>query len=130
MVDPRTLTPKLPPLKLYIATQSVAAKAGGTLPGTNPATGKQGSDLPAALAGGCTVVRRPSELRPLGAGKLAELAQQAGLPEGVLNVVPGYGDPAGEALARHPDVDKISCTGSIRTARRLLHASADTNLKK
>src|SRR6185503_19914684 len=57
-------------------------------------------------------------------------AQQAGLAEGVLNVLPGYGDPCGEALARHPDVDKISFTGSIRTARRLLQASAETNLKK
>jgi aldehyde dehydrogenase (NAD+) len=83
-----------------------------------------------ALATGCTVVLKPSELTPLTALKLGEIAQQVGLPEGVLNVVPGYGDPTGEALARHPDVDKISFTGSARTARRLLHASADTNLKK
>jgi aldehyde dehydrogenase (NAD+) len=83
-----------------------------------------------ALATGCTVVLKPSELTPLTALKLGELALKAGIPEGVLNVVPGYGDPAGEALARHPEVDKISFTGSARTARRLLHASADTNLKK
>jgi acyl-CoA reductase-like NAD-dependent aldehyde dehydrogenase len=83
-----------------------------------------------ALATGCTVVLKPSELTPLTALKLAELAQEVGFPEGVFNVVPGYGDPAGEALARHPDVDKISFTGSVRTARRLLHASADSNLKK
>jgi len=83
-----------------------------------------------ALATGCTVVLKPSELTPLTALKLAELSQEAGFPEGVLNVLPGYGDPAGEAIARHPEVDKISFTGSIRTARRLLHASADTNLKK
>jgi acyl-CoA reductase-like NAD-dependent aldehyde dehydrogenase len=62
--------------------------------------------------------------------KLGELGQEAGLPDGVINVVPGYGDPAGEALARHPGVDKISFTGSVRTARRLLHASAESNLKK
>jgi len=257
MVDPRTLTPNLPPLKLFIANQFQDAQAGGTLPVINPATGEKVCDCPAAgapdveravkaaraafetgpwrtmnasqrgkllrafadlvwsrreelallesmengktfkdavrgdvapaaatlaywsewptrilgevlpvdgpfhtyvlrepvgvvgaivpwnyptclaawklgpaLAAGCTVVLKPSELTPLTALKLAELAQQAGLPEGVLNVVPGYGDPAGEALARHPDVDKISFTGSIRTARRLLHASADTNLKK
>ncbi|MBI3183411.1 MAG: aldehyde dehydrogenase family protein [Myxococcales bacterium] len=83
-----------------------------------------------ALAAGCTVVLKPSELTPLSALKLAELALESGLPEGVLNVVPGYGEPAGEALARHPDVDKISFTGSTRTARRLLRASAETNLKK
>jgi acyl-CoA reductase-like NAD-dependent aldehyde dehydrogenase len=62
--------------------------------------------------------------------RLGELSLEAGLPEGVLNVLPGLGDPAGEALARHPDVDKVSFTGSIRTARRLLHAAGDTNLKK
>jgi acyl-CoA reductase-like NAD-dependent aldehyde dehydrogenase len=67
-----------------------------------------------ALAAGCTVVVKPSELTPLT----------------VLNVVTGYGDPTGEALARHPDVDKISFTGSGRTARRLLQASAASNLKK
>jgi aldehyde dehydrogenase (NAD+) len=83
-----------------------------------------------ALATGCTVVLKPSELTPLTALKLGELAREVGFPPGVLNVVPGYGDPAGEALARHPDVDKISFTGSARTARRLLHAAADTNLKK
>ncbi|MFN0063187.1 MAG: aldehyde dehydrogenase family protein [Myxococcaceae bacterium] len=83
-----------------------------------------------ALAVGCTVVLKPSEMTPLTALKLGELARDIGFPEGVLNVVPGYGDPAGEALARHPGVDKISFTGSSRTARRLLHASADTNLKK
>jgi acyl-CoA reductase-like NAD-dependent aldehyde dehydrogenase len=69
-------------------------------------------------------------MTPLTALKLGELAREVGFPPGVLNVLPGYGDPAGEALARHPDVDKISFTGSARTARRLLHAAADTNLKK
>jgi acyl-CoA reductase-like NAD-dependent aldehyde dehydrogenase len=83
-----------------------------------------------ALAVGCTVVLKPSELTPLTALKLGELAQEVGFPDGVLNVLPGYGDPAGEALSRHRQVDKISFTGSVRTARRLLHASGDTNLKK
>jgi acyl-CoA reductase-like NAD-dependent aldehyde dehydrogenase len=76
------------------------------------------------------VVLKPSELTPLTAVKLGELSVEAGLPEGVLNVVPGFGDPAGEAIARHPGVDKVSFTGSIRTARRLLAASGETNLKK
>ncbi|MBN1203939.1 MAG: aldehyde dehydrogenase family protein [Myxococcaceae bacterium] len=83
-----------------------------------------------ALAAGCTVVVKPSELTPLTALKLGALALEAGFPPGVLNVVTGYGDPAGEAIARHPDVDKISFTGSGRTARRLLQASASSNLKK
>jgi acyl-CoA reductase-like NAD-dependent aldehyde dehydrogenase len=83
-----------------------------------------------ALAAGCTVVLKPSELTPLTALKLAELSEEAGFPEGVLNVLPGYGEPAGEAIARHADVDKVSFTGSIRTARRLVRASGETNLKK
>jgi len=83
-----------------------------------------------ALACGNTVVLKPSEYTPLTALALGDICKEAGVPDGVVNVVPGYGDPAGEALARHPDVDKIAFTGSIRTARRLLHASADTNLKK
>jgi acyl-CoA reductase-like NAD-dependent aldehyde dehydrogenase len=257
MLDPRTLKPKLPPMKLFIGGQFVDPLEGGTLPVNNPATGEKICDCPAAAAGdvdravkaaraafetgpwpklnasargklirafadavwakreelallesmengktfkdamrgdvgpaaaclhywsewptrifgevlpvdgpfhmytlrepvgvvgaiipwnypsclaawklgpalatGCTVVLKPSELTPLTALRMAELAQEVGLPEGVINVVPGYGDPAGEALARHPDVDKISFTGSARTARRLLHAAADTNLKK
>jgi acyl-CoA reductase-like NAD-dependent aldehyde dehydrogenase len=83
-----------------------------------------------ALASGCTVVLKPSEHTPLTAMRLGELALEAGLPEGVLNVLPGEGEPAGEAIARHPEVDKVSFTGSIRTARRLLRASGETNLKK
>jgi acyl-CoA reductase-like NAD-dependent aldehyde dehydrogenase len=83
-----------------------------------------------ALATGCTVVLKPSELTPLTAMKLGELAREVGFPDGVLNVLPGEGVPTGEALARHPGVDKVAFTGSIRTARRLLHASADTNLKR
>jgi aldehyde dehydrogenase (NAD+) len=83
-----------------------------------------------ALASGCTVVLKPSEFTPLTALKMGELAAEAGFPEGVLNVVTGYGETAGEALARHPDVDKISFTGSTRTARRLVAASGETNLKK
>ncbi len=83
-----------------------------------------------ALAAGCTVVLKPSELTPYTAMKLGELAREVGLPDGVLNVLPGEGEPAGEALARHPGVDQVAFTGSLRTARRLLQASADTNLKR
>jgi aldehyde dehydrogenase (NAD+) len=83
-----------------------------------------------ALACGCSVVLKPSELTPLNALKFAEIALEAGLPEGVLNVVTGYGETAGEALALHEDVDKISFTGSIATARKLLQASSVSNLKR
>ena len=83
-----------------------------------------------ALACGCSVVLKPSEWTPLTALKLAEYCQEAGLPDGVLNVVTGYGQTAGEALGLHMDVDKISFTGSIRTARRLLTASGESNLKR
>jgi len=83
-----------------------------------------------ALACGCSVVLKPSEMTPLTALKLAEYCLEAGVPEGVVNVVTGYGATAGEALARHMEVDKISFTGSVRTARALLKASAESNLKR
>src|SRR5947209_7389821 len=83
-----------------------------------------------ALACGCSIVLKPSEMTPLTALRLAELCMQAGLPEGVLNVVTGYGQTAGEALGRHMDVDKISFTGSTRTGRALLNAAAESNPKR
>ncbi len=83
-----------------------------------------------ALACGCSVVLKPSELTPLTALRLGELCLEAGVPEGVMNIVTGYGHTAGEALGRHMDVDKISFTGSIRTARALLKASSESNLKR
>jgi acyl-CoA reductase-like NAD-dependent aldehyde dehydrogenase len=83
-----------------------------------------------ALACGCSVVLKPSELTPLNALRFAEIAAEAGLPEGALTVVTGYGPTTGEALALHEDVDKISFTGSIATARKLLERSAVSNLKR
>jgi aldehyde dehydrogenase (NAD+) len=83
-----------------------------------------------ALACGCSVVLKPSELTPLNAIRFAEICAEAGLPEGVLHVVTGYGPTAGEALSLHEDVDKISFTGSIATARHLLANSSVSNLKR
>jgi acyl-CoA reductase-like NAD-dependent aldehyde dehydrogenase len=83
-----------------------------------------------ALAAGCSVVLKPSELTPLNALRFAEIAMEAGIPEGVLNVVTGYGATTGEALSLHEDVDKISFTGSIATARRLIQCSSVSNLKR
>ncbi len=83
-----------------------------------------------ALVAGNTVVLKPSELTPISALMLAECARDAGVPPGVLNVVPGLGAVAGDALARHPMVDLVAFTGSPRTARALLRASSESNLKK
>lgn len=83
-----------------------------------------------ALALGNSVVVKPSELAPLTALRLGEMAQEAGLPSGVLNVVPGTGPSAGSALARHMDVDMIAFTGSGRVGRQLLRDAADSNLKR
>src|SRR4051794_18505970 len=83
-----------------------------------------------ALAVGCSIVVKPSEMTPLTALKMAEYATEAGIPDGVLNVITGYGQTTGAALSIHMDVDKISFTGSIRTARELLKASAESNLKR
>jgi phenylacetaldehyde dehydrogenase len=82
-----------------------------------------------ALATGCTVVLKPAEQTPLSALLLAELVAEAGFPEGVVNVVPGYGETAGAALAAHPDVDKVAFTGSTEVGKLIVHASAG-NLKK
>jgi betaine-aldehyde dehydrogenase len=79
-----------------------------------------------ALAAGCTVVLKPSEVAPFNAFILAEAAQSAGLPKGVLNIVTGYGPAAGEALVRHPGVDMISFTGSTRAGKRISELAAQT----
>ena len=83
-----------------------------------------------ALATGNSVVLKPSEKSPLTALRIAELAMEAGLPEGVLNVVPGFGHTAGEALAMHMDVDCIAFTGSTRTGKRMLEYSGKSNMKR
>lgn len=79
-----------------------------------------------ALAAGCTVVLKPSEVAPLTAFILAEIADEAGLPAGVFNVVTGLGSVVGEALASHPDVDMISFTGSTRAGKRVSELAAQT----
>jgi acyl-CoA reductase-like NAD-dependent aldehyde dehydrogenase len=83
-----------------------------------------------ALASGNSVVLKPSEKSPFTALRLAELAMEAGLPEGVFNVVPGYGQEAGEALALHMDVDAIGFTGSTRVGRKMLEYAGRSNLKR
>jgi acyl-CoA reductase-like NAD-dependent aldehyde dehydrogenase len=83
-----------------------------------------------ALACGNSVVLKPSEETPLSALLLAELLQEADVPAGVVNVVPGRGEIAGARLAAHPDVDKIAFTGSTEVGKLIARASADSNLKR
>jgi p-cumic aldehyde dehydrogenase len=78
-----------------------------------------------ALAAGCSIVLKPSELTPLTALRLGELALEAGLPEGVLNIVTGYGPAAGQALVEHPDVNKIAFTGSTRVGKAIARTAAN-----
>lgn len=80
--------------------------------------------LAPALACGCTVVLKPAELTSLTALRIGELALEAGIPAGVLNVVPGFGKTAGAALVEHPDVDKITFTGSPLVGRQILRGAA------
>ena len=82
-----------------------------------------------ALAAGCSAVLKPAEETPLTALKLEEIFREAGLPDGVLNVVTGYGETTGAALTAHPDVDKISFTGSTEVGRLIVNAAAG-NLKR
>jgi phenylacetaldehyde dehydrogenase len=83
---------------------------------------------PALTTGNC-VVLKPAEQTPLTALRLGELIQEAGIPDGVVNIVPGYGETAGAALAAHPDVDKVAFTGSTEVGKLILQAAAG-NLKK
>lgn len=82
-----------------------------------------------ALACGCTVVLKPAEITPLTALKIGELALEAGLPAGTLNVVPGFGRIAGQAIVDHPDIDKVTFTGSPTVGRQILQGAAG-NLKR
>ncbi|MXO65153.1 aldehyde dehydrogenase family protein [Altericroceibacterium endophyticum] len=87
------------------------------------------SKLAAALAAGCTIVLKPAEQTPLTAALLGRLIGEAGFPEGVVNIVTGYGHSAGAALAAHPDVNKVSFTGSTAIGKEIIRASTG-NLKR
>jgi aldehyde dehydrogenase (NAD+) len=79
-----------------------------------------------AMAAGCTVVVKPSEVAPIDAFVLAEIIDEVGLPAGVFNLVSGYGPVVGEAIAAHPDVDMVSFTGSTRAGKRVAQLGAET----
>ncbi|MCK9503400.1 MAG: aldehyde dehydrogenase family protein [Porticoccaceae bacterium] len=101
---------------------------GGIIPWNGPLLTQLWSICP-TLATGCTLVLKPAEEAPLSCLRLAELMMEAGLPPGVVNVVPGPGHTAGAALAAHPGVDKIAFTGSTATGRKIIEASA-INMKR
>ena len=101
---------------------------GAIIPWNNPIASTCGK-IGAALATGCTLVIKPSEESPLSALQLARLCLEAGVPPGVVNVVSGFGEDAGHALATHMDVDKLAFTGSHLTGKKIVQASA-SNLKR
>ena len=79
-----------------------------------------------ALAAGCTIVMKPAEQTPLTCLRMARLAQKAGIPDGVINVVPGFGPTAGGAIVKHPEIDKVAFTGEHITAQTIMREAADT----
>lgn len=101
---------------------------GGIIPWNGPLISQLWSICP-TLATGCTLVLKPAEDASLGVLRFAEIMQEAGLPDGVINVVTGLGSTAGARLAAHPGVDKIAFTGSTATGRRIIEASAG-NMKR
>ena len=86
--------------------------------------------LAPALAAGNSVILKPAEQSPLTALRLAELASQAGLPKGVLNIVPGFGEKAGKAIGLHPDIDCVGFTGSTEVGKLFMQYSGQSNLKR
>src|SRR5690606_21843126 len=82
-----------------------------------------------ALAAGNSVIVKPAEQSPLSALRVAELASEAGIPDGVLNVLPGFGETAGQALGRHMDVDMVAFTGSTEVGKYFLKYAAESNMK-
>jgi aldehyde dehydrogenase (NAD+) len=79
-----------------------------------------------ALAAGCTIVMKPAEQTPLTCLRMAQLAQEAGIPDGVINIVPGYGPTAGAAVVKHPMIDKLAFTGEHRTAQIIMREASDS----
>ncbi len=82
-----------------------------------------------ALAAGCTIVMKPAEQTPLTCLRMARLAQKAGVPDGVINIVPGFGPTAGAAVVKHPGIDKVAFTGEYKTAQTIM-ADASQTLKR
>src|SRR5438270_865266 len=112
--------------QLFIDGQWVDAESGKTFETPNPATG---ATLAPELAPGSTSVLKPAERTPVTALELGRLIQEAGFPDGVVNIVPGFGETAGAAIASHKDVDKLAFTGSTEVGKLIAKAAAE-NLTK
>jgi 4-(gamma-glutamylamino)butanal dehydrogenase len=117
------------PGKLALILREPIGVAAAVLPWNFPAIMFAWKVAP-ALAAGVSIVVKPAELTSLSALRMAELASEAGLPDGVLNIVPGLGETAGAALGLHSDIDVVSFTGSTEVGRLFLRYSAESNLKR
>lgn len=122
-------SPVTSPDTLALITREPAGVVGAVVPWNFPLT-MTAWKLAPALAAGNSVVLKPDEHTSASALRLGELALQAGIPAGVLNVIPGYGRVAGQALGLHPDVDVITFTGSTGVGRKFLEYSAQSNGKR
>ena len=114
----------------FVATVKEPVGVVGTIIPWNAPNPMMALKIAPVLAAGCTIVMKPAELTPLCAEAWAMLLKQAGLPDGVFNLVQGYGHDMGAAIAEHPGIDKVSFTGSTAVGRKILAASASSNLKK
>ena len=121
--------PHTEPNSLALVTREPSGVVGAIVPWNFPLT-MAAWKLGPALAAGCSVVLKPAEQSPLSALLLAQLALEAGIPDGVFNVVNGMGARVGSALAGHPDVDVLAFTGSTAVGRSIMEASARSNLKR
>jgi phenylacetaldehyde dehydrogenase len=106
-----------------------AGVAAGIIPWNYPLAQASFKIAP-ALAAGCSIILKPAEQTPLTALRLGELMVEAGVPAGAINILTGFGETAGAAIARHPQINKISFTGSTEVGKLLLKAAGDSNLKR
>jgi acyl-CoA reductase-like NAD-dependent aldehyde dehydrogenase len=121
--------PFVDPSALALVTREPAGVVGAVVPWNFPlimASWKLGP----SLAAGCSVILKPAEQSPLSALRVAELATEAGIPDGVFNVVPGLGPTAGQALGRHMDVDVVTFTGSTEVGRLFMRYASESNMKR
>lgn len=125
----QTLEPSIPFGKFFAMTLREPIGVVGAITPWNVPLGQAIWKIAPALATGCTLVLKPAEQTPLTALRFAALIAEAGIPEGVVNIVTGYGETAGAALVAHPGVDKISFTGSTEIGR-IIGQSAAKNMKR
>lgn len=116
------------PSALALITKEPAGIAGAVLPWNFPLVMAAWKIAP-SLAVGCSAIIKPAEQTPLSVIRLAELMQEAGVPDGVINIIPGFGETAGQAIGLHNDIDTVSFTGSTEVGRMFMRCSGESNLK-